>query len=891
MHRSQDPITLQTLTDQDLADAQQAWRKRWREFSAEEHTTDLAEACHLLMCALSEAGRGHRGRAPLTPLCSHAPDSYLSDHALLTSAIAYCMAYGDENLSERDRLLLRLAALSHELPVAGMAADTDDLRKQIGVATLEAAECSWIEQAWQSVDKQAARLESTTASDDTLAAFVSDRPNTGDRRLDLLWYAHLAASQPLFNHQLDMPDGQPDLHVLKKQSDFTHHPLASVPKAWNRIGLVHGGATKIKEYVFESAKLPEIRGASALLDRLNLLDTRALFGEHNVRSEAVKPLIDAPECVIYANGGDVLALAPASMAQMLADAIERCYIEETLTAQCVAVAGTYNLLELQYGLNPNNFWVDDYLALLKAGDDQQNKLLRSYYGTPQNGETDEQLFHMRKSFGELTTNLALKRFWRREGNEGAWRDHLAQDARSLAHFDALPFGQRCNSCDRRIAVQIEGTTGDVLCEPCMRKRSAGWETRAIHKDSTGFLETVTAWRPGLLTPWPEQFRDALDRWAVTQPEPTNLLTKYLGDHETVPWTQIDSAEDLDQIGQPARPSGFVGLIYADGNNVGALIERIRTASFYRQFASRLFEATQAAVFAALARHLQPKEVQDNQGHSRLIHPFEIVFIGGDDLLLIVPADKALSIALEIACFIEDAFANEDKSYRDRAAEAQRYRKAEFKVGGRPVISLSAGVVLAQKDNPIFFLQDMVEELLKSAKDAVKRLKEKHGYTGGTLDFMALKSVTMVTSNVGEFRQAALRHITQWDGSGRCDVLHLTARPYTLHELDGLLQTAAALKQVDFPRSQLYHLRQQLPKGRMLSSLNYYYFTSRLEWQKTTRVREAIDYSWHSSDDLAPWRRKGKPSRHQNGSTAREWETILADVIEIYDFVRNADQEE
>ncbi|MEN9223118.1 MAG: hypothetical protein Q6M04_11850, partial [Thermostichus sp. BF3_bins_97] len=42
------------------------------------------------------------------------------------------------------------------------------------------------------------------------------------------------------------------------------------PEVWqqqSRIGLVYGGATKIKGYVFESAKLAEVRGASALLDR------------------------------------------------------------------------------------------------------------------------------------------------------------------------------------------------------------------------------------------------------------------------------------------------------------------------------------------------------------------------------------------------------------------------------------------------------------------------------------------------------------------------------------------------------------------------------------------------------------------------------------------------
>ncbi|MEG3844431.1 hypothetical protein [Microcoleus sp. herbarium14] len=47
----------------------------------------------------------------------------------------------------------------------------------------------------------------------------------------------------------------------------------------SKIGLVYGGATKIKQYVFEAAKLPDIRGASALLDRINLVDLPAFFGE------------------------------------------------------------------------------------------------------------------------------------------------------------------------------------------------------------------------------------------------------------------------------------------------------------------------------------------------------------------------------------------------------------------------------------------------------------------------------------------------------------------------------------------------------------------------------------------------------------------------------------
>src|SRR3989338_5777344 len=84
-----------------------------------------------------------------------------------------------------------------------------------------------------------------------------------------------------------------------------------------KIAVVAGGATKIKGYVFESARLPEIRGASGLLDRVNLIDVPSLFGiQHDseqdddvkAKAEAVREAFkqrtgteapNCPECVLY----------------------------------------------------------------------------------------------------------------------------------------------------------------------------------------------------------------------------------------------------------------------------------------------------------------------------------------------------------------------------------------------------------------------------------------------------------------------------------------------------------------------------------------------------------------------------------------------------------------
>ena len=159
-----------------------------------------------------------------------------------------------------------------------------------------------------------------------------------------------------------------------------------------QIALIMGGATKIKQYVFESAKLPEIRGASGLLDRINLYDIPALFAqqpawlkdlhdgrltrrekmeaEHLVKEirdwfherYKVEPP-DCEDCLVYASGGEVLAFAPCKLATSLTEAIENLYTQQTLIANSVAVWRACTLMELRFGLRPGQFWLYEFSTL------------------------------------------------------------------------------------------------------------------------------------------------------------------------------------------------------------------------------------------------------------------------------------------------------------------------------------------------------------------------------------------------------------------------------------------------------------------------------------------------------------------------------------------------
>ena len=264
------------------------------------------------------------------------------------------------------------------------------------------------------------------------------------------------------------------------------------PELWNQqteIGLVYGGATKIKQYVFEAAKLPDIRGASALLDRINLIDLPAFFGKYD---DGIRKSISIsqwlrkyfvglesaliPELLIYYKGGNVLAFCPKVFADDLANAIERRYTEETLTANSCAVSNTFKLLEIRFGLlnNSQHFWLDAYLNLDRYQGNQK-QLIEAYFGNyqkvgdkPKSEQELRAAFSQRKNFNELVTNLAIAFNRRRAGNITANRSSRAYPP----IFETHPYLVRDES-DRRPAVFKPDGLPDKpnLSESLARKRS------------------------------------------------------------------------------------------------------------------------------------------------------------------------------------------------------------------------------------------------------------------------------------------------------------------------------------------------------------------------------------------------------------------------------------
>jgi CRISPR-associated protein Cmr2 len=131
----------------------------------------------------------------------------------------------------------------------------------------------------------------------------------------------------------------------------------------------------------------------------------------------------------------------------------------------------------------------------------------------------------------------------------------------------------------------------------------------------------------------------------------DLKNRYYSNCQNAECKNSTPARTLRELGNVYQ--GFVAYIYADGNNMGGYIQTIKTPEKYQEFSRDIFQATENSVYQALAEHLHPHKLQnlsdpDNENRNgKWIHPFEIIAIGGDDVIIIVPANKALQIASTI----------------------------------------------------------------------------------------------------------------------------------------------------------------------------------------------------------------------------------------------------
>ncbi|MCE7987660.1 MAG: hypothetical protein DYG89_41375 [Caldilinea sp. CFX5] len=505
--------------------------------------------------------------------------------------------------------------------------------------------------------------------------------------------------------------------------------------------LVLFDADRIKDFVFATGRLKEIRGASQLV-------------RDATDSDRLQQDLDLPATqIIFAEGGSGLLTAAS---------------KEEAEARCQALMANYR--KITHG------------ASLTA------------VCEPYTAET----------FQQAVQAAARKLQLAKEDRQVYWQ---------TAHS---PFTFPCASCGARPATHRYAVTTlgeEELCAACWAKRRQADTSRTR---SDGFGDDIYLAQ----TDWGRQF----------------LASLPAADYYR--WAGAKLPENLSKLAELARPGNYLGFLYADGNGLGERLQQQTSAAGYRALSQRISSALRRALWQALQQHF-PSPRSDDRA------PFELIAVGGDDVILVVVADQVLPLAVTLG---------------------ERFTAESRDVDSDDALTLSLGIVIAHPGQPILNLEQQARELLRRAK------REHPGQPA--IDFHIV--TTPVLQSIDEIREQAYTH--------KLDQARLTSRPLLLTQLTRLLYHTWLFKQGGengaLPRNKLHALYQALAAGQDAAAFEAFFLRSRLNQVQQQKFDEffqefGITLKQGADQDapLLPW-----------GRQANQRFTPFGDLVELYEFV-------
>jgi hypothetical protein len=520
--------------------------------------------------------------------------------------------------------------------------------------------------------------------------------------------------------------------------------------------LLHGDADAIKEYVFETSSLPQIRGGSQLLVECE--------------EEVKKQLHAFGGSEIYCSGGSFLFALPSDQAEAARRAVERIYLEKTGAATVTVV--------YEQGLPP------DPPGPLPTGSWAQ-RLWQACLVQDGNNKTPPTPFARRVAF------LA-----------GQLREAKAQKAQ-VPFWEALPFGLRCDLCGKRVAARTwRSPEGEEkrLCPVCWTRYEAG--------------------RGG------GQFNDRFKEW---------------GEHNELT-IAAKRPVDLDQLVQTARGHQYLAFFYADGNDIGELLQRANDPEELQDLSKTLRGAAEEAIFEALGK------VCGRALSNADYWPFEIIHIGGDDVALLIHAGYAWEVAVE---FLERFEHKVNQGLGDRLNRLTRWK-----------ITASVGIAVADSKYPVRYLETLAADVLKNAK---RRAKENPHAPCSAVNFLWLPNPVAAESADPLLAYYELR-----------EDISLTTRPYALEQARSLV--ALAEQATKMPRSLRHRWAEALEKGLFVSLNTVYYDIGR----RKAEERQAFQGFLQDLGTLTSVQGTQEPPAPlwKFDASSGKWRTALLDLLEL-----------
>ena len=252
---------------------------------------------------------------------------------------------------------------------------------------------------------------------------------------------------------------------------------------------------------------------------------------------------------------------------------------------------------------------------------------------------------------------------------------------------------------------------------------------------------------------------------------------------------------ITDLGEKSSWRNYVGIVYADGNAMGKTVQALDTPEACRQFSSIVDSSIREACFSALG-HVIGAEIECVR-HSiesdRLpLLPADILLLGGDDLLVAVPADRALDFARHVTEEFERLTRQKIRSVGD--TEVRRF--FEERLGDRG-FTISCGVAIARGTYPFYLSLDLAEALLKNAKrdSRVVTAPTTSTQDSARIDFHIVAGAN--SHALDQVRRRTFRVTT--------DAIR-TLRPLDRSQLRALRVAVQELRQAGFASNKLHELR-------------------------------------------------------------------------------------
>ena len=271
-------------------------------------------------------------------------------------------------------------------------------------------------------------------------------------------------------------------------------------------------------------------------------------------------------------------------------------------------------------------------------------------------------------------------------------------------------------------------------------------------------------------------------------------------NDTGPWPETNEwhrlrCENMTEIGNRASSGNHIGVIYADGNAMGQIVQALDRPETFRQFSRIVDESINEACFTALSQVSRP-EVDKVREALEQQHRFEplaadILLLGGDDLLVVVPADRALDFALQVTSEFERLTREKIAALQDEGAR-QFFRDRLGDEG----FTISCGVAIAKSNYPFYLSLDLAEQLLKNAKRRDSRHPQAEAQEIARIDFHVVAGAN----------SHKLEDVRQDTYQIRTDAPR-TLRPLSCSQLEALRAGVRRLRDAAFPRSKLHELQE------------------------------------------------------------------------------------